>query len=409
MHTILRKYSTLFLILPFLVIGCRPKDTSTVEAAFSAWFVNPSESNLQRVLSSLPPKPDWKEILNGVERSNVRGPGKYVEILEDLNATPYALGFQTPKSLRIGERYPLIVYLHGGTGGESNAKGEHAHEMLSPLADSADLFIASPSANGYALWWSKQGMERILQTVRFMSLHYPIDPQRVFLMGVSDGATGCYAAANCIPGPFAGFVAISGYGGLLKNFGVGLTPNNLVQRPIFHIYGGKDRLYAPEKVDSFLTWLGYHGVSVERSFHPDGEHGFGYREQEISNLLRVVRTWVRPSRTGALWWDFLPDLPSLTDQILTYELHPGLPSATLRVRWTNDTLYLKNFGVARFSLARNQTGLNSVYVKEESDPMRKVQVSKPDSKEVLGILLQHANPFTTNIHQDIIEIKELLP
>jgi len=116
-----------------------------------------------------------------------------------------------------------------------------------------------------------------------MTLHYPINPDKVFLAGVSDGATGCYAVANTMCGPFAGFIAVSGFGGMLPQMGIQLFPSNIMQRPIYNVNAGKDRIYPIEEVRKFLDWLTNSGVAIERKEYPDELHGFDYRGKESAN------------------------------------------------------------------------------------------------------------------------------
>jgi dienelactone hydrolase len=184
-----------------------------------------------------------------------------------------------------------MVYLHGGIGTQLNTKGEAAYLMLSPLSDSMPLFLASPSANRFSPWWSECGHERILQTVRYMTLNYPVDPDRIILAGVSDGATGCYAVANKTSTPFAGFIAISGFGGLLPQLGIKLDPSNLARRPIYNINADGDHLYPVDAVNQFLDWCDAQGLDIQRKIYAGEKHGFDYRDREFCTIAAIVRNW----------------------------------------------------------------------------------------------------------------------
>ena len=213
--------------------------------------------------------------------------------VSDSDGTPYALGIGLPHNFDRGRAYPLIVYLHGGIGTELSTKGEHAWETLGGLRDSIDVILASPSGNRFAPWWTHRGMERILHAVRYVRTMYDIDTNKIFLAGVSDGATGCYAAASAMggEGPFAGYFAISGYGGMLPSLGVQLSIENLKKRPIYNIQGGKDRLYPIEAVNGFIEYLRNAGAPVAGKVYPDEEHGFDYKEREYSELVERIRAW----------------------------------------------------------------------------------------------------------------------
>ena len=168
-----------------------------------------------------------------------------------------------------------------------------------------------------------------------MSLRYPINPDKVFLAGVSDGATGCYAAANTIPASFAGFIAVSGFGGMLPMVGMPLVPGNLRGRPIYNVNAGRDRIYPIENVNEFILALQDQGVPVLSKVYPDELHGFDYREKEMGILANLVRTWSRPL-PRRFSWTFIDGFPNCPDNIL--ECRTASPDAELTAFWSHDTL-----------------------------------------------------------------------
>jgi len=216
-------------------------------------------------------------------------------VLSDSDGTPYTLGIGLPRRFERGRAYPLIVYLHGGIGTEINNKGERAWEMLGGLRDCVDVLLASPSGNRFAPWWTPRGLSRIAHAVEYMETVYAVDSAKIFLAGVSDGATGCYAVATTPSAsrPFAGFFAISGFGGMLPGLGVRLSPENMRGKPIYNIQGGEDRLYPIDLVSAFIEDLQKSGVPVTSKVYPEEGHGFDYREREFQEIARLVMEWVR--------------------------------------------------------------------------------------------------------------------
>ncbi|MCU0610030.1 MAG: dienelactone hydrolase family protein [Chitinispirillaceae bacterium] len=282
-------------------------------------FVNPSKEKLARLAGNKPDTAILSHALHSLRASARSGICK--EWLTDTIGLPYLVGYKTPDHISPA-RLPLVIYLHGGIGSERNDKGDSAFMMLIALADTFDLFLASPSANRYVPWWSPAGLGRILQTLRFMTLHYAIDPDRIFLAGVSDGATGCYAVANTIPGPFAGFFAVSGFGGMLPAMGMPLHAANLKRRPIYNVNAGKDRIYPVEQVQQFVAFLQDQGVPVISKIYPDEMHGFDYREKETGTLADFIRTWSRPHDESAALSDAV--LPGMPDNLITWARSSGL-------------------------------------------------------------------------------------
>ena len=312
-----------------------------------AFFSNPSASQFDALASCLPDTAAYNKEFRSCRDTAPLGTVRTV--LADSAGLPFHLGYVTPKTLTTGAAYPLVIYLHGGIGTERIDKGDSAFLMLEPLADSLDLFLASPSANHDAPWWTPSGLSRILQTLRYMTLRYPVDLDRIFLAGVSDGATGCYAAANTIPGPFAGFIAVSGFGGMLPALGMPLLPANLMQRPIYNVNAGGDHLYPVGQVKQFITALQEQGVAVTDKWYMDEKHGFDYRDKEMGALAGLLRTWKQPA-SGAIAWIFVPGFPNLPANLLDWTLAPD-DNAFVQAYWRGDTLMVRSKGVQSFTMA----------------------------------------------------------
>jgi hypothetical protein len=282
-------------------------------------------------------------VLNKAIRESRQNPltGDIRVRLTDSTGTAYGVGLRTPGAIRMDTAYPLIIYLHGD-------KGDSAFLMLEALADTFSLFLASPSANRFAPWWSPAGLSRILQTLRYMTLHYPIDPGKVFLAGVSDGATGCYAAANTINTPFAGFIAVSGFGGMLPAAGMNLVPANLMLRPIYNVNAGRDHIYPIGLVKQFVADLRRQGVGIIENVYDNEEHGFDYRAREMGTLANFIRAWSRPESPHCAW-TFIQGFPNLPDHIIDWRYSGG--EAFIRAWWRHDTLIVRSQGLTSFAAA----------------------------------------------------------
>jgi pimeloyl-ACP methyl ester carboxylesterase len=326
-----------------------PPQPSCTASEITDYFINPSEAKY----SALASRPADTAGLNAAFRALRKpgGPGMQREWMTDSAGVPYLLGYQTPDSITPDTTYPLVIYLHGGIGSERNDKGDSAYLMLAPLADTFKLFLASPSGNRYTPWWSPNGLARILQTLRFMTLRYPINPRKVFLAGVSDGATGCFAAANTVAAPFAGFIAVSGFGGMLQQMGMELSAGNLRERPIYNVNAGLDRIYPIAQVQSFVRALQDQGVPITLKVYPDEQHGFDYRAKEMGTLAGLLRAWSKPE-SPLLAWTFTPGCPNLPDNI--FDWTPASENPGINSFWRNDTLMVQSHGLAAISAVFSQ-------------------------------------------------------
>jgi predicted peptidase len=129
------------------------------------------------------------------------------------------------------ELLPLIVFLHGdwqdGDDNESQLAGygngslelvERAIEGNIPL-----VYIAPQTTNSY---WPPR---RVAAAIGDAMTHFPIDPRRIYLTGISDGGSGVWDALKAWPQCFAAGVPMSGMTELS-----GLAPIIGVPQWIFH-------------------------------------------------------------------------------------------------------------------------------------------------------------------------------
>jgi dienelactone hydrolase len=359
---------------------------------YARWFITPSPALSDSLKSYKGLAAALDSLAQAAKKAHEGPSGAFTAILTDTFHSSYTLGWKTPAAISRDTLYPLIVYLHGGTTTSKTTKGEIAYDMLARLADTFNLFLASPSANRETPWWSAGGMSRVLQTVRFMTLCYPINPDKIFLAGVSDGATGCYLAANTICAPFAGFIAVSGYGGMLFSLGIKLHPQNLMQRPVLNINAGKDHIYPIAEVMKFVAWLENNGVSVEHREYPEENHGFDYREKEFGNLATLIRTWNRPGAQRSVSWTFVPGFPNVPPNCVAWETVSGVEEPTIKAFWKEDTLQVTTQGIKTAVFAFPQMQDAAIYVSVNGSNPKRTRPAKADAGLALSLALHQLLP-----------------
>ena len=95
---------------------------------------------------------------------------------------------------------------------------------------------------------------------------YNVDENRVVLSGVSDGGTGVYYMAMRETTPFASFLPLNGFIMVLRNerseADGDLFPNNLMNKPLFIVNGGRDPLYPTSVVDPYIAHMKEGGVDL---------------------------------------------------------------------------------------------------------------------------------------------------
>lgn len=370
-------------------------------AELEAWFVSCLNEPSPQLLHSTSGSCD--SLVRVIRKKSITGKGSAV--LTDSTGYKYTLGFQTPPVISQDTTYPCIIYLHGGIGTTLSNKGEHAYEMVAMLADSMDLFMVSPSANREVPWWSAGGLSRIIQTLRYMTMHYPVNPKKVFLMGVSDGATGCWAAANTIAEPFAGFIAVSGFGGMLPRLGMKLIPQNLMQRPIYNVNAGNDRLYPIAAVNQFLDQMESRGVGIKRMVYPEEQHGFDYRIREMDTLCSLIRTWTHPA-TGAVNWYGNQQYPFMVKNVFSVKYDSNQRNYFIQEYCTSDTFFIYSSGLISIQMyfdTDNHCSRNGIF-KINDKRVCKLRARRFNRKDELRILKLRGFPLTLDWNTFIIPL-----
>jgi predicted peptidase len=121
------------------------------------------------------------------------------------------------------KRWPLIISLHGAGG---LIPTDDLVEVYARNADAFGFIVVSPSSGGRA--WSVTRLDRLYADV---IARYRIDPERVYLTGLSMGAYGAWEFAQAYPKRFAAMALIAGGGNVgnactLKDLPVWLFHNS---------------------------------------------------------------------------------------------------------------------------------------------------------------------------------------
>ncbi|MGH9333916.1 MAG: hypothetical protein ACRD21_09215, partial [Vicinamibacteria bacterium] len=105
---------------------------------------------------------------------------------------------------------------------------------------------------------------------------YNVDENRIYLFGVSDGATGAYYHATKAPTIWAAFFPFLGHPGVLENPATGVDGNlfvdNLSNRPMFVVNGEQDELYPVERVKPYIETFERAGVEIVFRPQPGGHN-----------------------------------------------------------------------------------------------------------------------------------------
>lgn len=152
--------------------------------------------------------------------------------------------FYVPASYIPGEAVPLVLNLHGlGTDGAYQAQNRD----FRPIADTANFIVAHPDGSiilGQHFWNYGNVLGSTVDDIGFLealidtiSAHYPINPNRVYSTGISNGGFMCYALA-CQSNRFAAIASVTGS----MSVSMYNSCNPSYPIPTMHIHGTSDQI-----------------------------------------------------------------------------------------------------------------------------------------------------------------------
>ncbi len=205
-----------------------------------------------------------------------------------LRGRAYPLSLLIPQNYDQTKPYALIVCLHGaGFSGDA-----YLERWKTRLSDG--YILACPSYPSGA-WFTKRAEELVLATVQQVRKRYNIDPDRIFLTGMSNGGIGTWLIGMHHASLFAGLAPMaSGIDKVLIPF-----LENLRNTPVYIIHGAKDQVMPVDLSRSLaqeLDRLDYPHVYREHEREHPMAGGHYFPKEELPDLV----TWFDSRRREPL-------------------------------------------------------------------------------------------------------------
>ena len=170
------------------------------------------------------------------------------------------------------DAYPTLVLLHGrgdSAAGIAPLGYEFERDDLLVLSVQAPLELGGVMAGGYEWYRLRQprsldeatlrgSLDALAEFLDTAKVAYPIDPERVVLLGFSQGAVMSLGAQALRPDSVAGVIALSGYFPIEVERDAG----NLVGRPAFVAHGVHDEIIPVRAGRRTRDLLDRHGVDL---------------------------------------------------------------------------------------------------------------------------------------------------
>lgn len=218
----------------------------------------------------------------------------------DGRSLPYRL--LKPADTEAGKKYPLVVILHGaGERGTDNAKQlvwfwnekkpspmtrpEVAKEkafVIVPQCPEGKQFVEVPWAKGsYKSPEVSEPLKLTLALVDSFLKEQPIDPDRVYVVGMSMGGYGAIDAVQRRPELFAACVSICGAADLSK-------AKDIAHIPVWAFHGDADNVVPVSGSREFIDALKKAGADPKYSEYPKVGHNSwspAFEEKEFWNWI----------------------------------------------------------------------------------------------------------------------------
>lgn len=194
-----------------------------------------------------------------------------------VGTRPFFYGLYVPNSYSPDKAHGLVVCLHGaGFTGDS-----YLERWQTRLGDG--YILACPTIS-MGNWWTRTAEELALATIRTVEVRYRIDPDRVFLTGMSNGGIGTYLIGAHHATRFAAVVPMAaGLDEVLLPF-----LENFRQTPLYIIHGKQDQVMPvrlSRSIDEALTELGYAHIYREHNHMHPHAGGHIFPREELPDLV----------------------------------------------------------------------------------------------------------------------------
>lgn len=194
-----------------------------------------------------------------------------------IQGRAYPVSFSIPLTYQPAKGYGLVVCLHGaGFTGEA-----YLERWQARLGD--DYLLACPTYAAGA-WFTRRAEDLVLATIHHMRRRYHVDPDRIFLTGMSNGGIGAWLIGMHHAPLFAGIAPMaSGLDDVLMPFLA-----NLRNTPVYMIHGAKDQVMPVElsrSISRELTILGYPHVYREHQREHPMAGGHYFPREELPDLV----------------------------------------------------------------------------------------------------------------------------
>ena len=203
-----------------------------------------------------------------------------VRPLEDVKAEPRQQALKLEKNVPVeldyllylpegygnqNKKWPLMLFLHGAgeRGSDLQKVKKHGPPKLVEQGKELPFIVVSPLCPARKFW--SLNVDQLIVLLDEIEAKYEVDPERVYLTGLSMGGYGTWALACMYPERFAAVAPICG-GGIPNLAGM------LKDVPVWAFHGGKDRVVLMERSQEMVDGVKSVGGQARLTIYPEAGH-----------------------------------------------------------------------------------------------------------------------------------------
>lgn len=151
----------------------------------------------------------------------------------------------------LARRWPLIYFLHGSGDDDYDSAfvlsfGLPAVLLAEEQPEDFPFIVVSPQAFPGGTWWDEDALPALEALLKEVAATYRVDPDRVYLTGLSMGGYGSWYLATAYPEHFAAIISVSGSGYRTPFLPEQETVCRMKDIAVWGIHGALDAISAPE-------------------------------------------------------------------------------------------------------------------------------------------------------------------
>ena len=287
----------------------QPQEDALDEAVAAFWAAASDDEIAAATAAVLAADPGveeiWGRLRAGRPYAADVATGRQVLTRENRDGLEHGYVVRVPESYEPAVRYPLIVYLHGGVSRPRREDGTWWRREERLARD--DAIVVAPASWNESLWWQDSQIENLAGVVNDLKRTWNVDENRVYLIGISDGATGAFYHAMKATTPWAAFIPLNGHPVVLANPASDVDgemhATNLRNKPLFVVNGGRDPLYPAASVVPFLRLFQQAGVFLDFRPQPEAGHDTSWWDDEKPAMDAFMAERTRRPLPARLSWE----------------------------------------------------------------------------------------------------------